>query len=66
MHELLKIKIMQRDYYSAFHSANRIEFFNINSELLMNFKFFLEATIMIMRKKYKDGVKILENLLKNH
>ena len=59
IYELIKIKISQRDYYAAYHTATRMEFFGVKDVYLLNYKFFLEGVILIMKKKFEDALEIL-------
>jgi len=65
IYELLKIKMSQRDYYAASHTANRLEFFNIKNKNLKIFQDCLEGVTLIMKKKFSEGISIINKVKKN-
>lgn len=57
LYEIAKIKIEQRDFYSAFHTLQRSEYLDIDKKLLEKFKLFTEGVIFLMKRKYKEALE---------
>jgi hypothetical protein len=60
---MIKIKIEDKDFYEAYHILNRASSIEIKKEVMEEWKMFLEGTLSMMKKKYKEGIAILETLL---
>lgn len=59
----MKIKIEDKDFYEAYHILNRTINIDINKEVIEEWRLFLEGTLFMMKKKYKDGVNTYQSLL---
>lgn len=63
MERLILIKIQQRDYYSAYHTVNRYRILNIETGLIRPYILFLEGVILIMKKKFIDGIRLFDIII---
>ena len=52
----------ERDFYAAYHSISRSEHLNVDPSLLSRFKHFCEAAVLLMKRKFEEGLKILEDI----
>lgn len=62
LYELVKIKMEERDFYAAYHMISRAEHLNVDQSLLDKFKVFNEAAVFLMKRKFNEGFKLLEQL----
>lgn len=65
LYEIVKIKIEQRDFYEAWHSLQRVEYLDVDVKSLEKLRMFVDGVTFLMKRKHKEGVKILTNLVKN-
>lgn len=54
--EILKIRINEKDFYEAYHVVARADNLDINRQFVDDWKTFVEGTLLLMKKKYKEGV----------
>ena len=62
MERILILKINERDYYEAYHTVKRDTLLKVRESVIKPYSTFLEGVIMIMKKKFTEGVKLLEDL----
>ena len=60
MERILILKINERDYYEAYHTVKRDTLLRVHEPFIQPYSTFLEGVIMIMKKKFADGVSLLE------
>lgn len=60
---MLKIKIEEKDFYEAYHILNRTDNVDVDRDILNQWKLFLEASLFLMKKKYKEGIDAYKSLL---
>jgi hypothetical protein len=65
LYEIAKIKIEQRDYYAAFHQLCRADYLDVDQKSLEKFRIFTDGVTFLMKRKYKEGVDHLTNLINN-
>ena len=56
MYEIAKIKIEERDFYSAYHTLERSEFLDIDKKQLEKFKLYTEGVIFLMKRKFNEAL----------
>ncbi len=56
LYEIAKVKIEERDFYSAYHTLERSDFLDIDVKLLQKFKLFTEGVIFLMKRKHKEAI----------
>lgn len=59
---MLRIKISDKDFYEAYHLVSRADNVEVQKEVVLEWKLFLEASLFLMKKKYKDGLAMYESL----
>lgn len=59
MERIIIIKINERDLYEAYHTVKRDFLLNVDEGIIRPYSQFLEGVIMLMKKKFSEGVKIL-------
>jgi tetratricopeptide (TPR) repeat protein len=64
IHDISIIKIEERDIYAAYYTIDRLETIPDSLAYLKNLKEFLEGAVSIIKKKFEDGVKLMDNLIK--
>lgn len=60
---MMKIKIEDKDFYEAYHILNRTNNIEINKDVIEEWRLFLEGTLFMMKKKYKEGINTLKAML---
>lgn len=60
---MIKIKIEEKDFYEAYHILTRADNVEVDVEVLKEWRLFLEGSLFLMKKKYKDGITTFESLL---
>lgn len=65
IYEITKIKIENRDYYEALFTLERAEYLDIDEKVVKKFKIFINGVTSMMKKNYKEGIKILTELLED-
>ena len=63
--EIAKLKIMKRDFYAAFYTLNRSKFFKVEERYLEKLRIFTEGVVLLMKKKFLEGVQKLSYVEKN-
>lgn len=63
--EISKIKIELRDFYQAYHTLQRAEYLSVDVKSLEKFRIFTDGVTFLMKRKHKEGIKHLTNLVKN-
>lgn len=64
--EILIIEIGKRDFYKAYHTIGRSKFFEIEAkEEIEIYSQFIEAAILMIKKKYSDSNGLLAKVLAN-
>lgn len=63
LHEIALIRIEERDIYQAYYTLDRLESIPKSIGYLYKAKQFLEGAISIMKKKYKEGLNYLDELV---
>ncbi|CAD8070155.1 unnamed protein product [Paramecium primaurelia] len=61
--EIAKIKIDQKDFYSAYYTLQRQDHLDVDKASLMDLKQFTEGVIFLMKRKYKDAIIVLTELI---
>lgn len=59
----MKIKVEDKDFYEAFHILNRTNNIDINKEIIEEWRLFIEGTLFMMKKKYREGIATYYSLL---
>ena len=60
---MMQIKVEEKDFYEAYHILTRADNVEVNVEVLNEWRLFLEASLFLMKKKYKEGINTFESLL---
>jgi hypothetical protein len=60
---MMKIKVEEKDFYEAYHILTRAENVEVDSDILNEWRLFLEASLFLMKKKYKEGINTFESLM---
>ena len=60
---MMKIKIQEKDFYEAYHILTRADNVEVDVQALNEWRLFLQGTLFLMKKKYKQGNSTLEGLL---
>lgn len=60
---MMKIKIEEKDFYEAYHILTRADNIEVDADILNEWRLFLEASLFLMKKKYKDGINTFQSLL---
>lgn len=60
---MMKIKVEEKDFYEAYHVLSRADNVDADTDVLNEWRLFLEASLFLMKKKYKEGVAAFESLL---
>ena len=60
---MMRIKVEDKDFYEAYHILNRTNNIDINKDIIEEWKLFIEGTLFMMKKKYKEGVTTYKTLL---
>lgn len=50
----------ERDFYAAYHTISRSEHLNVDQTTLDKFKIFNEAAVFLMKRKFEEGLKLLD------
>lgn len=59
----MKIKIEEKDFYEAYHILTRADNVEVDVDILNEWRLFLQSSLFLMKKKYKDGISTFESLL---
>lgn len=59
----MKIKVEDKDFYEAYHILSRATNIDVNREVLEEWRMFLEGTLLMMKKKYQEGIAMMKLLL---
>lgn len=49
---MIRSRICERDFYSAYHLIERIEFLDVDRNALEKIKMFTEAVLFLMKRKF--------------
>jgi|JI9StandDraft_1071089.scaffolds.fasta_scaffold38943_3 hypothetical protein len=60
---MMKIKIEEKDFYEAYHILTRADNVEVDVDALNEWRLFLEGSLFLMKKKYKEGITTFESLL---
>lgn len=60
---MMKIKIEEKDFYEAYHILTRADNVEVDTDTLNEWRLFLEASLFLMKKKYKEGISTFQSLL---
>ena len=60
---MMRIKIQEKDFYQAYHILNRTINIDINKDVIEQWRLFLQGTLFLMKKKYRDGLNTYKSLL---
>lgn len=60
---MLQIKIEEKDFYEAQHILDRIVNVEVDKDAISEWRIFVEAALLLMKKKYKEGAAMFEKLL---
>jgi tetratricopeptide (TPR) repeat protein len=60
---LTSIKIRQRDFYGAAHTLSRAE---TKTKDLLELEVYVEGVLDLMKRKFKDGTRLLSKVVKTH
>ena len=60
---MMKIKIEEKDFYEAYHILTRADNVEVDANGLNEWRLFLEGSLFLMKKKYKEGISTFEGLL---
>jgi predicted negative regulator of RcsB-dependent stress response len=60
LYELVKIKMEERDFYAAYHTISRAEHLHVDQSIIDRFRIFNEAAVFLMKRKFEEGLKLLE------
>ncbi|CAD8205734.1 unnamed protein product [Paramecium octaurelia] len=61
--EIAKIKIDQKDFYSAYYTLQRVDHLDVEKASIIDLKQFTEGVIFLMKRKYKDAIIIFTELI---
>ena len=56
---MMRMKVEEKDFYEAYHILTRADNVEVNTEVLNEWRLFLEASLFLMKKKYKEGISTL-------
>lgn len=62
LHDITLIKIKQRNIYAAYYTLDRLDRIPEGLEYVKDLKTFLEAAVHLMKKKFKEGVELLDTI----
>lgn len=62
LHDITLIKIKQRNIYAAYYTLDRLEEVPESLGYIQDLKIFLEAAVHLMKRKFKEGVDMLDKL----
>lgn len=60
---MMKIKVEEKDFYEAYHILTRADNVEVDADVLNEWRLFLEASLFLMKKKYKEGINTFDSLL---
>lgn len=63
LHEIMLIRVEERDIYQAYYTLDRLEDLQRGPSYLMKAKQFLEGAVSMMKKKYREGLGFLDDLV---
>ncbi|KAL4437922.1 hypothetical protein ABPG74_001093 [Tetrahymena malaccensis] len=66
LYEISKIKIELRDFYQAYHTLQRADYLDVDLKSLEKFRIFTDGVTFLMKRKHKEGIRNLTNLVKNY
>ncbi|CAD8068857.1 unnamed protein product [Paramecium sonneborni] len=66
LQEIAKIKIDQKDFYSAYYTLQREDHLEVDKESIMKLRQFTEGVIFLMKRKYQEGVNVFTQLINNY
>ena len=49
----MRMKVEEKDFYEAYYILTRADNVEVNTEVLNEWRLFLEASLFLMKKKYK-------------
>ena len=55
----MRIKIEEKDFYEAYHILTRADNVEVDAEALNEWRLFIEGSLFLMKKKYKEGIATL-------
>jgi hypothetical protein len=53
---MIKARICERDFYSAYHYIERIEFLDVDKQVLEKIRMFAEAVLFLMKRKFPESI----------
>lgn len=59
---MIKARICERDFYSAYHLIERIEFLEVDRPALDRIRLFAEAVLNLMKRKFSEAVEMFEDM----
>jgi hypothetical protein len=62
LYEIAKVRIEQRDYYSAFYQLCRADFLDVDRKALEKFRVFTDGVTFLMKRKFREGIDNLTQL----
>lgn len=63
LHEIMLIRVEERDIYQAYYTLDRLEDLLKGPGFLVKAKQFLEGAVSMMKKKYREGLGFLDELV---
>lgn len=60
--DITAIRILERDIYLAYYTLDRVEDIPVEMENMYNLKLFLDGAVNMIKKKYKEGLEILNKV----
>ena len=60
---MIMIRIQEKDFYQAYHILNRTQNIDVNSDVIDEWRIFLEASLFLMKKKVKEALQNYKSLL---
>ena len=62
LYELVRLRMEERDFYAAYHAISRAEHLNVDQQTLDKFRVFNEAAVFLMKRKFEEGLRLLEQV----
>lgn len=59
---MIRARICERDFYSAYHLIERIEFLDVDKDSLDRIRMFAEAVLFLMKRKFTESIDMFEEM----